>query len=122
MNTNREALILARTYRHTVTARRPALEGEWKILCQEEPCALSRSAQVSAPEPPDATAPLPESRYRYALFTRPERSFRLGDRLEISDGERIYTARASDSFTYPSHTVTVVEIRQVEEKSRTSLT
>lgn len=72
--------------------------------------------------PPDADAPLPESRYRYALFTRPEVAFRIGDRLEISDGVRLYTGRASDSFSYPSHTVTVVEIRQVEEKRRTSLT
>lgn len=119
---NREAAILARTYRHTVTARRPTLEGEWQVLCEEEPCALSRAAQVSAPAPPDAHAPLPESRCRYALFTRPERVFRLGDRLDISDGGRIYTGRASDSFSYPSHTVTVVEIRQVREKSRTSLT
>ena len=91
-------------------------------MCEEEPCALSRAARVSAPEPPDADAPLPESRYRYALFTRPEVAFRIGDRLEISDGVRLYTGRASDSFSYPSHTVTVVEIRQVEEKRRTSLT
>lgn len=41
---NREADILAKTYRHTVTARRPALEGEWKVLCEKAPCALSRSA------------------------------------------------------------------------------
>ena len=119
---NREAAIISRTYRHTLTARRPAIDGEWVLLCQEEPCALSRAAQVSAPAPPDAADPLPESRYRYALFTRPELIFRLGDRLEISDGVRLYTGRASDSFFYPSHTVTVVEIRQVEEKGRTSLT
>lgn len=117
-----EADILARTYYHTVTARRPAIDGGWEVLCEEEPCALSRAARVSAPEPPDADAPLPESRYRYALFTRPEVAFRIGDRLEISDGVRLYTGRASDSFSYPSHTVTVVEIRQVEEKGRTSLT
>ena len=71
------------------------------LLCQEEPCALSRAARVSAPEPPDADAPLPESRYRYALFTRPEVAFRIGDRLEISDGVRLYTGRASDSFFLP---------------------
>ena len=49
-------------------------------------------------------------------------AFRLGDRLEISDGERVYSGRASDSFSYPSHTVTVLEIRQVTETGRTSLT
>lgn len=119
---NREAAILSRTYRHTLTARRPALEGEWQVLYEREPCALSRSAQVSAPEPPDAGAPLPESQYRYSLFTRPEVAFHLGDRLEISDGERVYSGRASDSFSYPSHTVTVLEIRQVTETGRTSLT
>ena len=116
---NREADILSKTYRHTVTAYRPALEGAWEVLCEEEPCALSRSAQVSAPEPPNAAAPLPESQYRYSLFTRPELAFRLGDRLEISDGTRVYSGRASDSFSYPSHTVTVVEIRQMAEDKRT---
>lgn len=119
---NREAAILAKTYRHTVTAHRPALEGEWEAICQEAPCALSRSAQVSAPVPSDPAAPLPESAYRYTLFTRPELRFRLGDRLEIADGERVYAGTASDSFAYPSHTVTVVEIRQVREDDRTSLT
>ena len=115
---NREADILSKTYCHTVTAYHPALEGTWEILCEEEPCALSRSAQVSAPEPPNAAAPLPESQYRYSLFTRPELAFRLGDRLEISDGTRVYSGRASDSFSYPSHTVTVVAIRQVTEDNR----
>lgn len=115
---SREAGILARTYRHTVTARRPALEGGWEVLCEGAPCALSRSAQVSAPEPPDAAAPLPESRYRYTLFTRPELVFRLGDRLEISDGALVYIGRASDSFSYPSHTVTVVEVRQAGQEER----
>lgn len=122
MTDNCFAEILAKTYQHTVTALRPVLEGEWTTVCQAEPCALSRSAQVASPSPPDVSAPLPESQYRYSLFTRPGVFFQLGDRLEISDGRRCYKGRASDSFSYPSHTITVVEIREVTEDERTGLT
>lgn len=118
MTDNWFAGILAKTFLHTVTARRPALEGEWTTVCQAEPCALSRSAQVASPTPPDVSAPLPESQYRYSLFTRPGVLFQLGDRVEISDGSRCYKGQASDSFSYPSHTVTVVEIREVSEEER----
>lgn len=121
MTDTRLARLLAATFLHTVTARRPALKGEWTTVWDREPCALSRPAQVASPEPPDAEAPLPESRYRYSLFTRPGVLFRLGDRLEISDGRLRYKGRASDSFAYPSHTVTVVEIREVEEENRAEL-
>lgn len=118
MNRERLARALAKTYLHTVTARRPALQGKWTWVCQEAPCALSRAAHVSAPAPASVDAPLPESDYCYSLFTRPELRFQLGDRLEITDGERVYKGRASDSFSYPSHTVTVVEIREVGEAAR----
>ena len=118
MNQEKLARVLEKTYLHTVTARRPALQGEWELVCQKAPCALSRAAHVSAPAPSSAAAPLPESEYRYSLFTRPELMFRLGDRVEITDGVRVYKGRASDSFSYPSHPVTVVEIREVVEAGR----
>lgn len=110
------AACLARTYHHAVTAFRPLPGGEEQPLYTAEPCALSRSAMVSAPEPPDTAAPLPESRYRLSLFTMPAVRFRLGDRLEVDVGEgRVVRCWASDSFCYPSHTVTVVDVTAVTE-------
>ena len=108
------AAILARTYFHTVTAYRPTLENGEERLCEAVPCALSRSAHTSAPTPPDGSCALPEALYRLSLFTRPELVFRLGDRVEVTDTlGRVYHGRTSDSFCYPSHCVTVVEINEV---------
>ena len=110
------AALLARTYLHRVTAFRPTAEGGEVSVCRDARCALSRSAHTSAPEPPAVEAVLPESAYRLSLFTRPELWFRAGDRLEISDTVgRVFHARASDSICYPSHCVSVVEIREVKE-------
>jgi len=111
------AAYLRRTYSHAVTAFRPLADGGEETLCENAPCALSRTAQVSAPTPPDRGSVLPEALYRLALYTTPELVFRLGDRLEVDDGTgRIYRCRTSDSFCYPSHTVTVVEAAEVTEK------
>lgn len=107
------ASILARTYYHRVTAYRPAETGE-EMVCFCEKCALSRAAHTSAPTPPDSTYVLPEAVYRMSLYTMPELTFQLGDRLEITDpAGRIYHGRASDSFCYPSHCVTVVEVKKI---------
>lgn len=107
---------LGRTYHHAVTAFRPLPAGEEQPLYTNQPCALSRSAMVSAPEPPDTAAPLPESRYRLTLFTMPAVRFTLGDRLEVDVGEgRVVRGWASDSFCYPSHTVTVMDVTAVTE-------
>ena len=113
------AAILARTYFHTVTAWRPTLEDGEERLCEAAPCALSRSAHTSAPTPPDGFYALPEALYRLSLYTRPELAFRLGDRVEVTDeAGRVFRGRTSDSFRYPSHCVTVVEIREVGRVSR----
>ena len=113
------AAILARTYLHAVTAYRPTAEGGEERLCQAAPCALSRSAHTSAPTPPDSACVLPEASYRLSLYTRPELAFRLGDRVEVTgeDG-RVWHGRTSDGFRYPSHCVTVVEVREVGRDSR----
>ena len=108
------AAILARTYYHTVTAFRPLPDGGEEAVCQAAPCALSRSAHTSAPTPPDSFYVLPEAAYRLSLYTRPELAFRLGDRVEVTDeAGRVFRGRTSDSFRYPSHCVTVVEVREV---------
>lgn len=108
------AAILARTYFHTVTAYRPTSENGEKRLCEAVPCALSRSAHTSAPTPPDGSYALPEALYRLSLYTRPELAFRLGDRVEVTDeGGTVWHGRTSDSFRYPSHCVTVIEISHV---------
>ena len=113
------AAFLARTYLHTVTAFRPLADGGEKSVCQAAPCALSRSAHTSAPPPPDSAYILPEASYRLSLYTRPELAFRLGDRVEVSDeAGRVWHGRTSDSFRYPSHCVTVVEINEVGRDSR----
>ena len=108
------AALLGRTYRHSVTAHRPGLDGE-TLVCQDLPCGLSRSAHTSAPAPAEGGGALSESAYRYALYTAPEITFRLGDRLEVSDGTCVYRGRASDSFRYPGHCVTVFEVLEVTE-------
>ena len=110
----RFAALLARTYHHRVSAFRPLSGGGEETVCLAQPCALSRAAMVTAPEPSAMMARLPEADYRMSLFTRPERTFRLGDRLEIVDEQgRTLRGRASDSFCYSSHAVTVVEILEI---------
>ena len=116
MNDYTMANLLARTYYHCVTAYRPQADGTEMRVCEAVPCALSRSAHTSAPTPPDGEAALPEARYRLSLYTRPEMAFQLGDRLEISDGTGcVWHGWASDSFPYPSHCITVVEIDEVRD-------
>jgi len=114
------AALLERTYFHRLNAFRPLPEGGEEAVYIDIPCALSRSAMVSAPAPPDRDYVLPEALYRLSLYTRPEKPLRLGDRLEVRDGlGRVFRGRASDSFAYPSHCVTVAEIAEVlgpEEK------
>jgi hypothetical protein len=105
---------LARTYYHKVSAFRPLPRGGEEQVCEDVPCALSRSALTSAPTPPDREYVLPEALYRLALYTRPEVGFQLGDRVEVTDdGGRVFRGRTSDSFRYPSHCVTVVEVAEV---------
>ena len=109
-----QAALLGRTYFHTVTAYRPTPDGE-VLVCEEQPCALSRRAHTTAPQPADMGAVLPEALYRCTLFTFPALHFRLGDRLEVSDGVGVYHGRASDSFRYPDHCVTVMEILETAD-------
>lgn len=119
METDRlSAAALAATYFHRVTAFRPLPEGGEEAVCENQPCALSRSAQVSAPQPPDRAYVLPEAAYRLTLYTAPDLSFRLGDRVEVRDGgRRVLRGRASDSFRYPSHCVTVLEAVEAGQDS-----
>lgn len=110
------AALLARTYFHRLNAFRPLPQGGEEAVYNNIPCALSRSAMVSAPTPPEGSYVLPEALYRLTLYTRPERPLRLGDRLEVRDElGRVFRGRASDSFAYPSHCVTVAEIAEVLE-------
>ena len=109
------AAVLSRTYYHRISAWRPTDMGE-PLLCSGEKCALSRLARVSAPTPSDSTSVLPEASYRLSLYTMPDRIFRLGDRVEITDtAGRVFHGWTSDSVCYPSHCITVVEIREVAD-------
>ena len=108
--------ILARTYFHRVSAWRPSPEGGEEPICTAAGCALSRSAHTSAPAPSGETNVLPEASYRLSLFTRPTLWFRLGDRLEVTDETgRVFHGWASDSVVYPSHCVTVMEVREIRD-------
>jgi len=121
MGTNQNASygrLLARTYLHTVTAYRPVPSGE-ALIWENRPCALSRAAHTSAPTPDEKRAILPEAAYRYVLYTDPGVPFQLGDRVEVTDGACVYHGRTSDSFRYPTHCVTVVEILEVEHGQNT---
>ena len=111
------AALVGRTYMHTVTAYRPLRGGMEELVYENQPCGLSRSAHTSAPVPGKLGAALPEAAYRYALYTFPAVSFRLGDRVEICDGVCVYHGRTSDSFRYPGHCVTVVEILEVSRET-----
>ncbi|MCI2056277.1 MAG: hypothetical protein LKJ86_03930 [Oscillibacter sp.] len=104
---------LARTYDDKVSAFRPLPDGTEKTVCENVRGALSRSAQVASPTPPDAEGAVPEAAYRLTLFTEPGVAFQIGDRLAIVRGAQTIAATASDSFCYPSHTITVVEVREV---------
>lgn len=102
--------LLALTYAHRLSAFRPLPEGGEKRICRDRPCALSRSALVSAPTPPDRDGVLPEALYRLSLYTPPDLVLRLGDRAEVRDSSgRLFRGRVSDSFWYPSHCVSVLE-------------
>jgi len=113
------AALLGRTYLHAVTACRPRRGGGEELIYEAQPCALSRSAHTSAPVPDEQRAILPEAAYRYVLYTDPGVPFQLGDRVEVTDGACVYRGRASDSFRYPTHCVTVVEILEVEHGQNT---
>ena len=105
------AHILGRTYDRRLTAFRPQRDGGEVAVWVDVPCALSRTAQTSAPTPPGGGA-LVESGYPMALYTPPDTPLRLGDRLVIA-GETLIHATASDSFCYPSHCVTVVRVEEI---------
>ena len=108
------ALLLRKTYHCRLKAFRPLPEGGEKTVYDEVACALSRTAKTASPNPVEQPLPLPETAYRLALYTPPEILLALGDRLEITDDTgRCYQGLASDSFFYPSHTVTVVNILEV---------
>ena len=118
---SRCAALLARTYGDRVTAFRPLPDGGEEELCRDVRCALSRTSHTAAPEPPDGDYVLPEALYRLTLYTLPERLFRLGDWVEVTDGAgRVFHGRTSDSFRYPSHAVTVVAVTAVEEVGQDS--
>jgi len=110
---------MARTYLHTVTSYRPTREGE-TLVFEAQPCGLSRSAHTSAPAPGELGAVLPEAGYRYVLYTFPAVRFQLGDRVEVRDDSgTVYHGRASDSFLYPGHCVTVMEVLEVQYEKGT---
>ncbi len=119
MNNAFLAGVLAWTYEYRLDAFRPLPDGGEAAVCRDQPCALSRSAMVNAPAPPGHPGILPEALYRLTLYTRPELILQLGDRAEVRDSSgRAFRGRTSDSFHYPSHCVTALEVSEVGQASR----
>lgn len=105
---------ISRTFDRTVCVYRPQSDGTEETVYIDLPCALSRSALVSAPATVGGSE-VAEAGYPLALYTMPEYWLRLNDRVVIADATgRRYHARSSDSVRYPSHCVTVVEVLEVE--------
>jgi len=104
---------LRRTFDRTVCVYRPKSDGTEETVYIDIPCALSRSALVSAPAV-SRERTLSETGYALTLYTMPEIWLRLSDRVVISEASgRSYHGRASDSVRYPSHCVSVIEITEV---------
>ena len=104
---------ISRTFDRTVCVYRPKSDGTEETVYIDIPCALSRSALISAPATVGRSE-VAETAYSLALYTAPEVWLRLNDRVVISDAAgRGYHGRSSDSVRYPSHCVTVVEVLEV---------
>lgn len=113
-----EAAILAATLTDRMTLRRQQLDGRQvgeRVVYQDMPCALSRSAHTASPAPAAMGAPLAEGHYRMSLFMPVGTVTRIGDRVDIRRGVQRFAGSASDSMAYPSHSVCVVDVREVAQ-------
>ncbi len=112
----READILFSTLTDRVTISRsdPAdPTAAPQVLYQDLPCALSRTAMVTAPDPHDPARPLAESAFRATLFLPAGTWTRTGDRAEVlREGVR-FSGVLSPGIPYPSHTVAVMHVWEV---------
>ena len=84
-----------------------------QVVYQHLPCALSRTAKVSIPDPADPAAPLAESAFRVTLFLPAGTFVRSGDRADVLRLGCRFSGSLSPGIPYPSHTVAVMEVQEV---------
>lgn len=77
------------------------------------PCALSRSAVVTAPDPHDPAAALAECGFRATLFLPAGTWTSTGDRAEVRRENLRFLGVLSPSIPYPSHAVAVMQVQEV---------
>lgn len=102
-----EANILAQTYYHTCTVKRPIPSKdelgfdsfEFEEIYRDIECAVSFS-QGSTSDITDTTQPI---MYIATLFTRPEITIEAGDWIESDVLDNSYEYRASEGAIYQSH-------------------
>ena len=112
----READILRSTLTDRVTVWRtdatdPA--GEGRVLYRDLPCALSRTAKVTDPDPHDPGRALAESEFRATLFLPAGTWTSVGDRAEVLRGGSRFSGVLSASVPYPSYAVAVLRVWEV---------
>ena len=78
------------------------------------PCALSRTATVTAPDPHDPHDSLAECAFRATLFLPAQTDIRAGDQAEVTRHGMHFSGVLSPSIPYPSHTVAVMYVWEVK--------
>lgn len=114
----READILRSTLTDRVTVWRtdatdPA--GEGRVLYRDLPCALSRTAKITDPDPHDPDRALAESAFRMTLFLPVGTWTATGDRAEVQRDDMRFSGVLSASIPYPSYAVAVMRVWEVTQ-------
>lgn len=101
-----EADILAQTYYHTCTVKRPSHKRNkylddfvYDEVYKNIPCAIS-FAQGSSD---DLSTTTQEIQYMAKLFARPEINIEAGDIIEANVLDHVYVFRAGEGYPYQSH-------------------
>ncbi len=113
-----EADILRATLTDRVTVYRsdpkdPTAEG--RAVYRNLPCALSRTAKVTDPDPHDPGRALAESDFRATLFLPMGTWTSVGDRAEVLRGNTLFSGVLSASMPYPSYAVAVMRVWEVTQ-------
>jgi hypothetical protein len=114
----READIIRATLTDRVTVFRADAADPFapaQVVYETIPCALSRTAKVSAPDPADLNGALAECCFRVTLFLPAGTHIRAGDRAEVTRLDSRFFGVLSPGMPYPSHTVAVMEVWEVTQ-------
>lgn len=88
----------------------------WGTVYDGIPCALSRSAKVSSPDPGTPAAALREGIFRATLFLPAGTVTHTGDQAVILRQGVSFSGVLSASVPYVSHSVAVILIQEVTEQ------